>query len=78
MSKLPEHVARNRAYWDDLARHYIEAGERAWAQEEPMWGIWQVPEAEVQVLSAELAVRRGVEGAQTESWQLPTLVRRNQ
>jgi SAM-dependent methyltransferase len=61
MSKLPEHVARNRAYWDDLARHYIEAGERAWAQDEPTWGIWQVPEAEVQVLSEELAGKDAIE-----------------
>jgi len=42
MSELLEHVARNRAYWDDLARQYIEAGEGAWAQEEPAWGIWVV------------------------------------
>ena len=32
---MSEHVARNRAYWDDLARQYVEAGERAWAQKEP-------------------------------------------
>jgi SAM-dependent methyltransferase len=49
MSELQEHVARNRAYWDDFARQYVEAGERAWAQEEPAWGIWQVPEAELQI-----------------------------
>lgn len=61
MSKLPEHVARNRAHWDDLARHYIEAGERAWAQEGPTWGIWQVPEAEVQVFSEELAGKDAIE-----------------
>jgi hypothetical protein len=35
MSELPEHVARNRAYLDDLAQQYVEAGERAWAAEEP-------------------------------------------
>jgi hypothetical protein len=35
MSELPEHVARNRAYWDDLAQQYVEAGEREWAVEEP-------------------------------------------
>jgi len=29
MSELPEHVAKNRAYWDDLAQQYVEAGERA-------------------------------------------------
>src|SRR6516165_1231746 len=38
MSELPEHVARNRAYWDDFARQCVEAGERAWAREEPASG----------------------------------------
>src|SRR5271157_3202350 len=58
MSKLLEHVARNRAYWNDLARQYVEAGERAWAQEEPAWGIWHVPEAELQVFFG-TALRQG-------------------
>jgi SAM-dependent methyltransferase len=61
MSELPEHVARNRAYWDDWARLYVEAGERAWAREEPAWGIWQVPEAELHVLSEPLAGKDAIE-----------------
>jgi SAM-dependent methyltransferase len=61
MSELPEHVARNRAYWDDLAQQYVEAGERAWAQEEPTWGIWQVPEAELQIFSEQLAGKGAIE-----------------
>jgi len=35
MSEMSEHVARNRAHWDNLAPQYVEAGERAWAREEP-------------------------------------------
>ena len=61
MSKLPEHVARNRAYWDNLARQYVEAGESAWAQEEPAWGIWHVPEAELQVFSEQLSGKDAIE-----------------
>jgi SAM-dependent methyltransferase len=61
MSELLEHVARNRAYWDDLARQCVEAGERRWAQEEPAWGIWQVPEAELQVLSEQLSGKDAIE-----------------
>ncbi len=61
MSELLEHVARNRAYWDDLAGQYVEAGERAWAQEEPAWGIWQVPEAELQIFSEQLAGKDAIE-----------------
>ena len=28
MSDLPEHVRKNRAKWDDLAKEYAAAGER--------------------------------------------------
>jgi SAM-dependent methyltransferase len=61
MSNLLEHAARNRGYWDDLARQYVEAGERAWAKEEPAWGIWQVPEAELQIFSEQLAGKDAIE-----------------
>ena len=61
MSELPEHVARNRAYWDDLAQQYVEAGERAWAQEVPTWGIWRVPEAELQIFPEQLAGKDAIE-----------------
>jgi ubiquinone/menaquinone biosynthesis C-methylase UbiE len=55
MSELPEHVARNRAHWDKLARQFVEAGERAWAKREPAWGIRQIPEAELHLLPEPLA-----------------------
>jgi SAM-dependent methyltransferase len=61
VSELPEHVTRNRAYWDDLARQYIEAGERAWAKQEPEWGIWHVPEAQIQIFSEQLAGKDAIE-----------------
>ncbi len=41
MSELPEYVLRNRAQWDQWASQYVAAGERAWEQEEPTWGIWK-------------------------------------
>jgi SAM-dependent methyltransferase len=44
-----DHVLRNRAVWDQLAREYAEPGRRAW-QGEPHWGIWRIPEAELQLL----------------------------
>jgi SAM-dependent methyltransferase len=33
--QMSVHVARNRAYWDDLAKEYVEAGEREWAKKSP-------------------------------------------
>ena len=54
-------MVRNRAYWDDLAHQYVEAGERAWAQEEPAWGIWQVPDTELQIFTEQLAGKDAIE-----------------
>ena len=39
----------------------MEAGERAWAREEPQWGIWQVPEAQAQIFSEQLAGKDAIE-----------------
>jgi SAM-dependent methyltransferase len=50
MTDLPEHVARNRAYWDAMADDWVEPGRRNWQQSEPHWGIWQIPESEARIL----------------------------
>jgi SAM-dependent methyltransferase len=55
VTDLPEHVVRNRAYWDALAPKYAERGRGRWAQAEPSWGIWGVPESELRVLPPDLA-----------------------
>ena len=49
MSDL-EHVARNRAHWGTQAARYVEPGRRNWAAE-PSWGIWSIPESELELLS---------------------------
>ncbi len=51
MSDLPDHVACNRRQWDAWAADYIAEGERAWT-EDPSWGLFGIPEAEVGVLPA--------------------------
>ncbi len=61
MAELPEHVARNRAAWNELAAEYEPDGRRNWSQEEPAWGIWSVPESELGVLPAELEGRDAIE-----------------
>jgi SAM-dependent methyltransferase len=48
-SELEEYVLRNRAAWDDMSRDYAETGRKCW-QEQPSWGIWHIPETEVQLL----------------------------
>lgn len=48
---LPDHVARNRAYWDEVnAPLYAAPGRRSWAREDITWGIFGVPETDLQAL----------------------------
>ena len=54
MSEFPDHVASNRRQWDAWAVDYVAAGERAWT-EDPSWGLFGNPEAEVGVLPASVA-----------------------
>ena len=49
MSDHGDYVARNRAVWGGLAPRYADAGRRSW-QSEPSWGIWGVPESQVELL----------------------------
>ena len=58
---LPEHVTRNRAYWDEQARGYVDSGRVNWASEEPTWGIFSVPDSEVGLLPKELDGRDAIE-----------------
>jgi len=45
-----DHVLRNREMWNEFAEEFVEPGHEAWASEEPSWGTWGVPEAEVGML----------------------------
>jgi SAM-dependent methyltransferase len=42
-----DHERRNEVYWNEWAHWYAEAGHHAWAADEPYWGIWRIPEAQV-------------------------------
>lgn len=59
--ELPEHVAANREAWDRYAADYAEAGGRWWAQTEPKWGIWGIPESELRLLPEDLAGKDAIE-----------------
>lgn len=54
-TRLPEHVRANRTYWDAAAEKWIPAGERAWASDEPYWGVWGLPESELHMLPEDMA-----------------------
>lgn len=51
---MPDHVGLNRAYWDDMAEDWVRPGERSWAAQTPFWGIWELPETELQLLPANM------------------------
>ena len=55
MTNLPEHVARNRAYWDQMADEYVQPGRKNWERTDPVWGIWDIPDSEVGILPADVA-----------------------
>ena len=61
MEDLPEHVARNRVHWNDLAAEYVEDGGRNWAADEPTCGIFSVPESEGGLLPREIEGREAIE-----------------
>jgi SAM-dependent methyltransferase len=50
MSEPKDHVALNRAAWDELAAEHEEPGRRHWSSQDPTWGIWGVPETQVNML----------------------------
>ena len=49
-----DHIRRNRGSWDSDAAEYVEPGRENWAEPEPSWGIWSVPESEVGLLPGSL------------------------
>jgi SAM-dependent methyltransferase len=60
-SDLPDHVVENRRYWDAGAANWVASGERAWAQDEPTWGIWGVANSELPLLPDDLTGQRAIE-----------------
>ncbi len=58
---LPDHVAENRRLWDADAPKWVAPGERAWAQAEPTWGMWGIPNSELTLLADELHGQRAIE-----------------
>jgi SAM-dependent methyltransferase len=71
-TELPEHVRRNRAYWDTLAAEFATPGERNWAAAEPSWGIWGIAESELHLLPEALdgkdAIELGCGTAYVSAW----------
>ncbi len=60
MTDLPDYVLKNRAHWDRHADQWVAGGERAWVGN-PSWGIWGIPEADLQLLPGDMTGMRAIE-----------------
>ncbi len=68
MDALPEHVAENRRYWNDMADEWVAMGERAWTAE-PSWGEWSNLESELRVLPDDMTGMDAIDlGCGTGYW----------
>jgi SAM-dependent methyltransferase len=47
---MPDHVAKNREYWNRISAGYQEMHERQLGIVEPTWGVWAIPERELEAL----------------------------
>jgi len=66
----PDYLQQNRIAWDAEAPSYVAAAERAW-NAEPSWGIWGIPEAELQLLpdlKGKRALENGCGTAYISAW----------
>jgi SAM-dependent methyltransferase len=55
MMGIVSHVVSNRGHWDVLADSYALRARHHWAQTEPTWGIFAVPQSRVAMLPCDLA-----------------------
>jgi len=51
--RVPEYALRNRRVWQTWAADYVQAAGEAWGGE-PSWGIWGIPESELELLPERL------------------------
>jgi ubiquinone/menaquinone biosynthesis C-methylase UbiE len=51
----------NRAYWDGMVTDWISAGETSWQQESPSWGIWGLPESDLELLPDDMSGMKAIE-----------------
>jgi hypothetical protein len=55
-------TATNRRYWDEvLADWFATRARRHWAADEPVWGMWNIPQIQMPILPADVAGQNAVE-----------------
>lgn len=56
-----DHAEINRAHWNEAAPDWVAAGERSWSESEPTWGSWDLPDAGIELLPADMTGMRAIE-----------------
>lgn len=56
-----DHVRANREHWNETADSWVGPGERAWSSPDAFWGIWGVPETELELLPERMDGMRTIE-----------------
>lgn len=57
----PEYLQGNIDAWQREAENYVEAAERAWATNQPYWGIWRIPESSTNLLPSDMSGQSCIE-----------------
>jgi SAM-dependent methyltransferase len=69
---VSDHVQRNREAWDSYAERYAGPGRAQWEANQPTWGIYSVPEADVGMLPPSVdgldVIELGCGTAYVSSW----------
>jgi SAM-dependent methyltransferase len=69
---MSDHVQRNREAWDSFADRYAGPGRAQWQANQPNWGIYSVPEADVGMLPPSVdgldVIELGCGTAYVSSW----------
>jgi len=69
---VSDHVQRNREAWDSFAARYAGPGRAQWEANQPTWGIYSVPEADVGMLPPRVdgldVIELGCGTAYVSSW----------
>lgn len=56
-----DYLETNKTAWTKLAESFREAGERAWKDEEPSWGVFGIPESEAGLLTEDFRGKKIIE-----------------
>jgi SAM-dependent methyltransferase len=58
---LKDHQISNREAWQQFAESYKEPAEKGWKSDNPLWGIWQIPESKLNLLPNNLKGMKCIE-----------------